>query len=68
MDFTGVIDTARRFAGGKRKDNTYDDFLVDRLHNRYTVAALVCFCVAVSTYQYAGWSLFHSKNVNRIEL
>lgn len=54
MDFTAVIDNARRFAGGKNRDNTYDDLLVDRLHNRYTVAVLVCFCIAISTYQYAG--------------
>ena len=54
MEFTTVIDNARKLAGGKQKDNTYDDLLVDRLHNRYTVAALVCFCIALSTYQYAG--------------
>ena len=54
MDFTAVIENAKRFAGGKSKDNIYDDLLVDRLHNRYTVAALVCFCIAISTYQYAG--------------
>ena len=54
MDFTAVIDNARRFAGGKSRDNTYDDLLVDRLYNRYTVAVLVCFCIAISTYQYAG--------------
>lgn len=54
MDFTAVIDNAKRFAGGKGSENVYDDLLVDRLHNRYTVAALVCFCIAISTYQYAG--------------
>jgi hypothetical protein len=54
MDFTAVIDNAKRFAGGKRTENIYDDLLVDRLHNRYTVATLVCFCIAISTYQYAG--------------
>jgi hypothetical protein len=54
MDFTAVIENARRFAGGKGGDNIYDDLLVDRLHNRYTVAILVCFCIAISTYQYAG--------------
>ena len=54
MDFTAVIEQARRFAGGKRADQNFDDLLVDRLHNRYTVAALVCFCIAVSTYQYTG--------------
>ncbi len=54
MDFTAVIENAKRFAGGKSGDYTYDDRLVDRLHNRYTVAVLVCFCIAISTYQYAG--------------
>jgi hypothetical protein len=62
MDFTAVIDNAKRFAGGKPSGNTYDDLLVDRLHNRYTVAALVCFCIAVSTYQYAGKTKKHLKN------
>jgi hypothetical protein len=54
MDFTAVIENAKRFAGGKSGDNNFDDLLVDRLHNRYTVAALVCFAIAISTYQYAG--------------
>ncbi|CAF2384954.1 unnamed protein product [Rotaria sp. Silwood2] len=54
MDFTAVIDSAKRFAGGKRDENNYDDLLVDRLHNRYTVAILVCFCIAISSYQYMG--------------
>lgn len=54
MDFNSVIDSAQRFAGRKRNDNIYDDRLIDRLHNRYTVAILVCFCIAISTYQYAG--------------
>ena len=54
MDFTAVIENARRFAGGKNGGNSFDDLLVDRLHNRYTVAALVCFCIAISSYQYAG--------------
>lgn len=54
MDFTAVIDYAKRFAGGKTRDNAYDDLIVDRLHNRYTVAVLVCFCIAISTYQYLG--------------
>ncbi|CAF1290087.1 unnamed protein product [Adineta ricciae] len=54
MDFNSVIDSAQKFAGRKRNDNIYDDRLIDRLHNRYTVAILVCFCIAISTYQYAG--------------
>ncbi|CAF0810702.1 unnamed protein product [Rotaria sp. Silwood1] len=54
MDFNAVIDNAKRFAGGKSGENNYDDLLVDRLHNRYTVAILICCCIAISTYQYAG--------------
>ena len=54
MDFTRVIDSAKKFAGKKKLVNSYDDLLVDRLHNRYTVALLVCFCIAISTYQYTG--------------
>jgi len=54
MDFTAIIDNARRYAGGKRKKSSCDDLLVDQLHNRYTVAVLVCFFIAVSTYQYIG--------------
>jgi len=54
MDFTEVLDTAKRFAGKNKDINNYDDLLVDRLHNRYTVAVLVCFCIAISTYQYLG--------------
>ena len=54
MDFTAVIDYAKRFAGSKARGNAYDDLIVDRLHNRYTVAVLVCFCIAISTYQYLG--------------
>ena len=54
MDFTAVIENAKKFAGGKGGNNTFDDRLVDRLHNRYTVAALVCSCIAISSYQYLG--------------
>ena len=54
MDFDAVIKSAKQFAGSKRNRTAYNDLLVDRLHHRYTVAALVCFCIAVSTYQYAG--------------
>jgi len=57
MDFTAVIEHAKRFAGGKSGENIYDDLLVDRLHNRYTVATLICFCIAISTYQYAGMKI-----------
>ena len=51
MDFTEVIEQAHRFAG--RQPN-YDDLLIDRLHHRYTVAGLICFVIAMSTYQYVG--------------
>jgi len=61
MDFTAVIDQAKRFAGRKGGENIYDDLLIDRLHNRYTVAALVCFCIAISTYQYAGKKINYKK-------
>lgn len=55
MNFTDVIANARRFAGTQNKGQPkFDDLVIDRLHNRYTVAALVCFCVAVSSYQYIG--------------
>jgi hypothetical protein len=54
MNFTDVIDTAGRFAGEKKQGEIYDDLLIDRLHNRYTVALLVCFCIALSSYEYIG--------------
>ncbi|CAF2059412.1 unnamed protein product [Rotaria magnacalcarata] len=54
MDFNSVIENARKYAGSAHGDHGYDDLFVDRLHNRYTVAILVCFCIAISSYQYAG--------------
>ncbi len=54
MNFEEVIENAKRFAGKKQDGNNYDDLLVDRLHNRYTVAILVCFCIAISTYEYTS--------------
>jgi hypothetical protein len=54
MDFTEVINKAKRFTENEKNKNYYDDLLIDRLHNRYTVAALVCFCVAVSSYDFLG--------------
>ncbi|CAF1024166.1 unnamed protein product [Rotaria sordida] len=57
MDFTEVIDNAKRFAGKKQDGDNYDDLFVDRLHNRYTVAVLICFFIAISTYQYVGTPL-----------
>ncbi|CAF1136407.1 unnamed protein product [Rotaria sp. Silwood1] len=57
MDFTAVIDNAKRFAGKRKRGDNYDDLLVDRLHNRYTVAILICFCIAIFTYQSIGTPL-----------
>jgi hypothetical protein len=54
MNFTRVITNAKRFAGKNRDGDNFDDLTVDRLHNRYTVATLVCFCIAISSYQYVG--------------
>ncbi len=54
MNFTDVIDNAKRFAGKKKDGEYFDDLLIDRLHNRYTVAILVCFFVALTTYEYIG--------------
>jgi hypothetical protein len=48
---TEILVNARQIAG---KAESYDDLLVDRLHHRYTVAGLVCFSIALSTYQYIG--------------
>ena len=53
MDYDGLIDEAKKIAG-TNDDN--DDFLVDRLHSRYTVAGLMCFTIVISTYQYLGRS------------
>ncbi|CAF4941894.1 unnamed protein product [Rotaria sp. Silwood1] len=57
MDFTAVIDNAKRFAGKRKRGDNYDDLLVDRLHHRYTVAILICFCIAIFTYQSIGTPL-----------
>lgn len=54
MDFTAIIKYAKQLAGGKRSENKFVDLIVDRLHHRYTVTILVCFCVAISTYQFIG--------------
>lgn len=51
MDFTEVIEQAHRFAG---RQTNYDDLLIDRFHHRYTVAGLICFFIALSSYQYLG--------------
>jgi hypothetical protein len=52
MSFIEVIGNEKRFAGKKQDSDNYDDLLVDRFHDRYTVAALVCFCIAISTHEY----------------
>jgi hypothetical protein len=49
-----LIDTLKNLSVSHRRSLRDDDFLSDRLHHRYTVAALVLFCVLISTSQYAG--------------
>jgi innexin len=49
-----IIESLRNLSVSKRRSLKDDDFFVDRLHHRYTVAALVLFCVVVTTNQYAG--------------
>lgn len=54
MDFTEVIDNSRKFAGKRQLGDNYDDRIIDRFHNRYTVALLICSFIAISTYDYLG--------------
>ena len=54
VDFDNIIDNAKRFAGKVDQENHFDDSLIDRLHHRYTVAAIVCFFIAMASYQYLG--------------
>lgn len=49
-----LIDSIRNLSVSHRRSLRDDDFLVDRLHHRYTVAILVLFCAIVTTNQYAG--------------
>ncbi|CAF0726694.1 unnamed protein product [Brachionus calyciflorus] len=49
-----LIDTLRNLSVSRRRSLRDDDFLIDRLHHRYTVAILVLFCAVVTTNQYAG--------------
>lgn len=63
VDFLNIIDNAKRFAGKVDRENTYDDSFVDRLHNRYTVAGIVCFCVTMAGYQYLGKSRTFANSV-----
>lgn len=49
-----IIDTLQNLSVSRRRSLRDDDFLVDRLHHRYTVAMLVIFCAVISTSQYAG--------------
>lgn len=49
-----LVDTLRDLSVSKRRSLRDDDFFVDRLHHRYTVAMLVLFCAVVTTNQYAG--------------
>lgn len=59
MDFVEVIDRAK-----KSTEHEYlDDFLIDRFHHRYTVAALICFAICLGTYEYLGkMKLFDNDN------
>lgn len=49
-----LVYTLRDLSVSKRRSLRDDDFFVDRLHHRYTVAMLVLFCAVVTTNQYAG--------------
>jgi hypothetical protein len=49
-----LIDAIKNLSVSRRRTLRDDDFLIDRLHHRYTVAALVLFCAIVTTSQYAG--------------
>lgn len=49
-----IIDALQNLSVSRRRSLRDDDFLVDRLHHRYTVALLVIFCAVISTSQYAG--------------
>ncbi len=49
-----LIDAIKNLSVSRRRSLRNDDFLVDRLHHRYTVAILVLFCAIVTTNQYAG--------------
>ena len=52
MDYTEVTEIAKEFTSKKDSNDNYDDSSIDRLHNRYTVAFILCFCIAASTYDY----------------
>ena len=49
-----LIDAIKNLSVTRRRTLKDDDFLVDRLHHRYTVAVLVLFCAIVTTNPYAG--------------
>ena len=49
-----LVDALKNLSVSHRRSLRNDDFLVDQLHHRYTVALLVLFCVIISTSQYAG--------------
>jgi hypothetical protein len=49
-----LIDTIKNLSVSHRRSLKDDDFFVDRLHHRYTVAVLVLFCAIITTNQYAG--------------
>ena len=49
-----LVDALKNLSVSHRRSLRNDDFIVDQLHHRYTVALLVLFCVIISTSQYAG--------------
>lgn len=49
-----IIDAIKNLSVSRRRSLRNDDFLVDRLHHRYTVGLLVIFCAIITTNQYAG--------------
>lgn len=49
-----LLDQLRDLSVSRRRSLRDDDFFIDRLHHRYTVAILVLFCVIVTAHQYAG--------------
>lgn len=49
-----LLDTVKNLSVSRRRSLRDDDFFIDRLHHRYTVAALVLFCAVLTTNQYAG--------------
>jgi hypothetical protein len=49
-----VIEALRSLSISNPHSMHDDDFFIDRLHHRYTVALMVMFAIFVTTNQYAG--------------